>query len=177
LPILDGKVALGFLDLIEVKFVGRFLDQGVSWAMIHQVRERAGELYPGVSHPFCTKEFMTDGREIFAELHNETGESSLLEIARDQHVFWDMTKPFLKQLEFTGGNVLERWWPLGIDHPVVVDPKRNFGQPTISKDGVRTQVLAASVRASNSIDEVARWYQISPRSVQEAVDYEQSLVA
>jgi hypothetical protein len=37
--------------------------------------------------------------------------------------------------------------------------------------------LARSFRANGSIEEVARWYEISPKSVQEAVDYEQRLAA
>lgn len=177
LPPMENKVALGFLDLIEVKFVGAFLDQGVSWPMIHKVREKARELYPNDSHPFCTKQFVTDGQQVFIDVHNETGESSLLEIASDQHVFAQITKPFLKQLEFRDGAILERWWPLGREGQVVLDPRKNFGQPTMSDDGVATQVLAASFRANGSIAEVARWYEISPQAVQQAVDYEQSLAA
>lgn len=178
LPEIDHKIALGFLDLIEVKFVGAFLDRGVSWPMIHRVREKAAELYPGISHPFCTKHFVTDGQRIFSQVHRETGESSLLEIATDQHVFAQLTRPFLKQLEFKGGSTLERWWPLGVDRQIVVDPKKNFGQPTISQEGIATKVLAESVRAnSGSVEQVARWYEISPQSVQQAVDYEQSLAA
>src|ERR1041384_2570817 len=50
LPEIDNKMALGFLDLIEVMFVGAFLDRGVSWPMIHRVREKAAKLYPEVSH-------------------------------------------------------------------------------------------------------------------------------
>lgn len=177
LPILESKVALGFLDLIEVKFVGAFLDRGVSWPMIHKVRERAAELYPDISHPFCTQQFFTDGQKIFTEVHRETGEASLLEIASDQHVFADITKPFLKQLEFRDGTILERWWPLGIERHIVVDPKKNFGQPTVSQEGIATQVLAESVKANGSVEEVARWYEISAESVQDAVDYEGSLAA
>jgi uncharacterized protein (DUF433 family) len=177
LPDINDKLALGFLDLIEIKFVGAFLDRGVSWPMIHQAREKAAGLYPGVSHPFCTRQFFTDGHRIFTALHRETGESSLLEIATDQHVFSEITRPFLKQLEFKDGTTLERWWPLGIDKQIVVDPKKNFGQPTISNEGIATQVLAETVRANGSVEEVARWYEISPQSVQQAVDYEQSLAA
>jgi uncharacterized protein (DUF433 family) len=177
LPPIDNKVALGFLDLIEVKFVGAFLDKGVSWPMIHKVREKARELYPDISHPFCTKQFGTDGHLVFIEVHKETGDGSLLEIANDQHVFASITKPFLKQLEFRDGKILERWWPLGRDHNVVLDPRKNFGQPTMSEEGVATQVLAKSVQANGSIDEVARWYEIKPTSVREAVAYEQSLAA
>jgi len=177
LPDINGKLGLGFLDLIEIKFVGAFLDRGVSWPMIHQAREKAAGLYPGVSHPFCTRQFFTDGRRIFTELHRETRESSLLEIATDQHVFSEITRPFLKQLEFKDGTTLERWWPLGTDKQIVVDPKKNFGQPTISHEGIATQVLAETVRANGSVEEVARWYEISPQSVQQAVYYERSLAA
>src|SRR5215470_11866848 len=103
LPDINNKVALGFLDLIEIKFVGAFLDHGVSWPMIHKVREKAAEIFPDVSHPFCTKQFVTDGQRVFAELHKETGESSLLDIATDQTVFGGLTRPFIKQLEFRDG--------------------------------------------------------------------------
>ncbi|HEY5743548.1 MAG TPA: hypothetical protein VIS99_13515, partial [Terrimicrobiaceae bacterium] len=44
LPAISGQVALGFLDLIEIRFVGAFLDKGVSWPMIHKVREKAAEI-------------------------------------------------------------------------------------------------------------------------------------
>ena len=175
LPEIDGKVALGFLDLIEIKFVGAFLDHGVSRPMIHKVREKAAEIYPDTSHPFCTKQFVTDGQGIFAQVHKETGETSLLEIATDQHVFTQLTKPFLKQLEFRGKTILERWWPLGMDKHIVLDPRKNFGQPTVCKEGVATRVLAKSFLANGSIQEVARWYEIDPKSVQEAVEYENSL--
>jgi uncharacterized protein (DUF433 family) len=177
LPTIDGQIALGFLDLIEVKFVGAFLDKGVSWPMIHRVREKAAELYPAVSHPFCTQQFVTDGHRVFIDVHRETGESTLLELASDQHVFAALTRPFLKQLEFRDGTVLERWWPMGTDHHIVVDPRKNFGHPIVSNEGIATRVLAESVKANGSVEEVARWYEINPQSVQEAVEYERSLAA
>ena len=177
LPSLENKVALGFLDLIEIKFVDIFLNQGVSWSVIHKVREKAQRLYPETDHPFCTQKFFTDGHQIFREVHEETGETCLEEIATNQRVFVEITKPFLKQLEFKNGTILERWWPLGIDRPIVVDPRKNFGQPTVVTNGIPTQTLARSYRANGSVDEVAKWYEISSKCVQEAVDYEQSLAA
>ncbi len=177
LPSIENKIALGFLDLIEIKFVDAFLNKGVSWAVIHKVREKAQELYPDTNHPFCTKQFVTDGCQIFRDLHKETGENCLEEIATDQRVFAEITKPFLKQLEFRDGTILERWWPMGTDRHVVVDPRKNFGQPTMVAEGIPTQILVKSYRANNSVDEVARWYEISPESVQEAIEYEHSLAA
>ena len=178
LPSIDSKVALGFLDLIEVKLVAAFLDIGVTWTVIHKVREKAQELYADTRHPFCTKRFVTDGRQIFQEVHSETDDVCLVEIVTDQAVFAEIIRPFLKQLEFRDGTILERWWPLGKEHQIVVDPRKNFGQPSLVTQGIPTQNLVRSYRANgSSLEEVARWYEISPESVREAVDYEQSLVA
>ena len=147
--------------------------------MIHKVREKAACIYPAASHPFCTKQFVTDGQRIFADVHQETREMTLLEIATDQHVFSEVTKPFLRQLQFKEDKtILEKWWPMGTDRQIVLDPKKNFGQPTVFREGISTRVLAESYRANNeSLEDVARWYEIDPVSVKDAVEYEQSLAA
>src|ERR1043166_6002145 len=44
-PPIHGNLALGFQDLIEIRFVDAFLKQGASWAAIHRARERAAELF------------------------------------------------------------------------------------------------------------------------------------
>jgi uncharacterized protein (DUF433 family) len=175
---IDHKLALGFLDLIEVRFVDAFLKSGVSWTIIHKAREMAGARFPGESHPFCTRRFVTDGHGIFVELHTEGAPARFLEIVRDQQVFAEIMRPFIKGLEFGERNSLERWWPMGRDQPVVIDPRRNFGQPTIFNEGIPTAVLARSVKANDgSVEAVAGWYEISPESVKAAIKYEQSLGA
>jgi len=148
LPAIESKIALGFLDLIEIKFVNAFLNAGVSWAIIHKVRAKAQKLYPDTNHPFCTKQFVTDGRQIFQDVHDETGDVCLVEIATDQRVFATIITPFLKELDFRDGTTLKCWWPLGKDRDIVVDPRKNFGQPTVFREGIPTQNLARSYRAN-----------------------------
>jgi uncharacterized protein (DUF433 family) len=58
-----------------------------------------------------------------------------------------------------------------------VDPRRNFGQPTISTTGIPTRVLADSVAGNGSIAEVARWFEVPDALVAEAVEFEKSLAA
>ena len=173
----ENNLALGFLDLMEIRFVDAFLKHGVSWSMIHKAREKAAERFPEVSHPFCTNRFVTDGREIFVELQHETSEPGLLEIVQNQKVFGEIVRPFLKEFDFGEGNILERWWPLGKDRLVAIDPRRNFGQPTIFKDGVPTKILATSLNANGSVEEVAEWFEVSPQSVADAAEFEQQLAA
>lgn len=173
---IDHCLALGFLDLIEIRFVDAFLKAGVSWATLRQARERAEEMFK-VTHPFCTNSFVTDGREIFVELHRETGEPSLIEIVQRQAVFAQIIKPFLKELEFVEGSGLVRWWPLGEKRMVVLDPTRNFGRPIVDPHGVPTEVLANAAKAAGSIAEVARWYEVPEREIQDAIEFEQRLAA
>jgi hypothetical protein len=71
---LDGVIALGFLDLIEVRFIDAFRRSGVSWKSIRLAYDRARELI-GSEHPFSTKIFRSDGRRIFAEIVQQSSRS------------------------------------------------------------------------------------------------------
>jgi uncharacterized protein (DUF433 family) len=173
---IDHSLAVGFLDLIEIRFVDAFLKAGVSWATLRQARQRAEEIFK-VTHPFCTNRFVTDGREIFVELHRETGEPSLVEIVNRQAVFAQIIRPFLKELEFAEGTGLVRWWPLGEQRLVVLDPTRNFGRPIVARHGVPTEVLASAARVTGSVTEVARWYEVPEEEIKDAVEFEQRLAA
>lgn len=176
LEAIDNKLALGFLDLLEIRCVDAFIDAGVSWKTLRQVHETAQKMidYP---HPFCTNRFATDGQTIFMTLREKNDEVTLLDMRNLQGVFDKIIRPFLKNVEFAPGEIPTRWWPLGQDRLVALDPRRHFGQPIVFDDGIPTSVLAQSVSANGSIEEVARWFEISPLSVRSAVKFEQSLAA
>jgi len=167
-------MAVGFLDLIEIRCVDAFVRAGVSWKTLRVAHTRAQQAL-GVSHPFCTNQFKLAGREIILEIPQEDSEPMLWDIARDQREFGRITRLFLKDLEFLQGELPERWWPNGKNHLVALDPRRSFGQPIIFNEGVPTGTLARSVRANGSILQVARWFEISAASVREAVEFERSL--
>src|SRR5213594_1577096 len=114
---IDHSLALGFLDLVEIRFVDAFLKAGVSWTTLHRARERAKEMFK-VSHPFCTNRFMTDGREILLDLDGESSEPRLLDVVPRQQVFAAIVKPLLRDLEFAGDARVVRWWPLGTHRQV-----------------------------------------------------------
>lgn len=173
---IDHSLALGFLDLIEIRFVDAFVKAGVSWTMLRKAHERGVELFEN-PHPFCTNRFVTDGRDIFAELHRKTGEASLLEIVNRQHVFAQIISPFLKELEFTDCDVLVRWRPATTRRLVVLDPTRNFGRPIVNQHGVPTEILATATKACGSIQEVSRWYEVPEDEIEDAVEFEQKLAA
>lgn len=173
---IDHSMALGFLDLIEVRCVDALLEAGVSWPTLRRAHTQAKHLV-GHEHPFCTNRFATDGRAVFMELCDEELGTSLWDIGDVQRVFEQIIQPFLKNTDFGDDNLVDRWWPRGKSHLVALDPRRSFGHPIIFRVGIPTVVLARSVQANGSVEEVARWFEVEPICVREAVEFEQSLAA
>jgi uncharacterized protein (DUF433 family) len=171
---LEDKLAVGFKDLMEIRFVDAFLNRGVTWKTM-RAAHLAAKAKLGTDHPFCTHRFATDGREILLHQAEASGDTCLIDITNDQREFERIVLPFLKELDFDGG--VTRWWPMGRKRSVVVDPARNLGQPTVTQSGVPTRVLASSVKTNGSAEAVARWFEVATAEVRDALEFEQSLAA
>lgn len=167
-----GIPALDFADLLEVRFVHAFREYGVSWKAIRIASKRAAELL-GLKYPFSSRQFSTDGRTILARFVDETGDATLLDLVRDQYEFQRIISEYLfGQIEFDERDAPARWWPVDGSKRIVIDPRRSFGSPIVTPEGVPTRVLARAVQAEESIDLVAALYNVDSKSVQEAHEYE-----
>lgn len=174
LPQLEGGVALGFLDLMEIRFVDAFIEAGLSLRKIRRAAKLATELV-GSDHPFSTRKFRTDGKRIFAEVEHESrGDKALYDIELNQLGIYDVILPsLLEGVEFDDAGQAARWRPDPSVLPsVVIDPQRQFGQPIVIEGGVQTAVLADAVKAEGSIEAVARWYELPKTAVEQAVRFE-----
>jgi uncharacterized protein (DUF433 family) len=169
---LDNKVSLSFRDLLELRFVDAFIRAGVSWRTMRRAHTKAqNEL--GTTHPFCSNRISTDGKSILMRQAQEDSDEALINLVTDQHEFSRIVQDFLKELEFSGNDIV--WWPLGKERQIVLDPRRNFGQPTVTRSGVPSATLARSVKANSSQEIVSRWYEVHPDEVHDAVEFEESL--
>jgi uncharacterized protein (DUF433 family) len=169
---LDNKISLSFRDLLELRFVDAFIRAGVSWRTMRRAHTKAqSELQ--TTHPFCSNRIFTDGRSILLRQGEEDSDQTLIDLATDQAEFSRIVERFRKELEFSGNDII--WWPLGKQRQIVLDPRRNFGQPTVTKSGVPAATLARSVKANSSQEIVAKWYEVHPDEVRDAVEFEESL--
>lgn len=168
---LEGRYALSFYDMIELKFVNAFLEAGVSWKTMRVARAKAEALF-GTEHPFCTGRFATDGITIIEKASDDANEGSMYDFLKDQKLFKEITQHFIKQLDFSDDGFIKRWWPCGKKGAVVIDPEKNFGRPTLARFGVTTDILAESYKSLGSVEEVADWYEVPENEVKAAVDFE-----
>jgi uncharacterized protein (DUF433 family) len=176
---IDGQVALGFLDLMEIRFVDAFLKAGLSLSTIRRAAQLAAELV-GSDHPFSTQKFRTDGKRIIAELQAPGRDRTTLDLESAQFGIYDVIAPsLLKGVEFDASGQAARWRPYEHDMPhVVLDPRRQFGQPVVDAGaGPQTSVIADAVKTEGSIEAVAHWFELDPDKVRQAVEFEIRLAA
>lgn len=173
---------LTFLDLMELKFVSMFRSppHRISMPVIRAAWLRASNYFAS-DHPFCMKQFRTDGKRIFAELQETTDRPSGMsradfveELAIAQLVFADMVEPFFLELEWDH-DLANRYWPLGKKNRVVLDPQRSFGKPIDSPTGVRTFTLYQASLSGETRKRIAEWYDVPVIAVTKAVQYERYL--
>jgi uncharacterized protein (DUF433 family)/DNA-binding transcriptional MerR regulator len=169
--------AMSFHDLLEVRFVHAFRRHGVSLQTIRLASERARELF-ATDYPFTSRRFRTDGRSIFASALQDTGETDLLDLVKQQYAFRKVIEPSLYQgIEFNESLTAARWYPSPRSRAVVLDPAIAFGKPIVTHGSIRTSVLYDALAAEGDKHLVARLYEVPTTSVDAAVAFEESLAA
>lgn len=171
--LLDGEKVLGFRDLVETLFVAVFRQKGVSLQTIRRVIVNAAELLEP-SYPLSSLSFKTDGRSIVADVVDEQERRLLFDLDTGQYLLELVLDRLRDGLDYSE-RFAARWWPLGKDRRVVIDPERSFGRAIVSDEGVPTAALAGAFRAEKSIPAVAHWFGVPERAVEEAVSFEARL--
>lgn len=175
----EGRVRLSFLDLIELRLADLVLEQGIRLHVLRRCLENAAEVL-GTNYPLASQRLYHDGRQILVQLkrRNVDTPQTLVELLTMQGAFADVVRPFLSQIRYDERDIAATWWPLGTDRRVVIDPRRAFGSPIESTHSVQTSILAASFEANaRDVDRVAWWYGVPRESVLDSVDFERRRAA
>jgi uncharacterized protein (DUF433 family) len=174
LPKLDDQLGLGFLDLMQLRVVARVVaETDISLQKLRRALVLAQDLVQH-AHPFTTARFRTDGRNLFVEIGRETDTPQLDDVLGRQYGFHRVIEPSFKDVDLD--IEITRWWPLGKQRSVVLDPRRSFGTPIASTSGIPTAALALAAERHGSPREAARWYPpATEREVRDAIAFERRL--
>lgn len=173
---LPGGV-IGFRDLLELRMVASFVQHGVSLRVIRATAD-AARAHFGSDYPLTNQRFLTDGKRIFLEAVEKSGEERMVDVLRKQYVFSAIIKPSLYAGIEYGEDGARRWFPVPKRREVVLDPALQFGTPVLASVGIPTDTIYASYLAEGrNRAMVARVFVITPRMVGEAVAFEEKLAA
>jgi len=160
-----GPGAVSFLDLVEVVMISG-LRRWFSPHVIRQIVEDCEQVL-GTRYPLASHRFETDGREIY--LRRESVLVGLL--GRKWETAWhELLQPFLHQLDYRD-EFAARWYPLGRNAEVVIDPEYGFGLPVIKGTGIRTEIVAERFEHERDY-EIADDLGVGVSQVQDALRFE-----
>ncbi len=165
-----------FVDLIDLLFVKRFLNYGLSLQKVRAALVEATKIL-GTNH-FARESFFTDGRNIYLEV-KDSGDAILELLSGGQWVISSVIRQLSHQIDFDQPcGVARRWYPLGKDGLIVLDPAISFGRPIIKKKNITTLNVYDFFKGENEdINRVSKWMNISEREVKAAIQFEQQLAA
>src|SRR5690606_10394220 len=121
---MEGTRAVSFHTLIEFYVMMRFSESGVKPRQVLQAHSDLSKLFK-TPFPFAKKEVLdsisTDSKNIYFDIEGVT-----MTLNGTKQFNLDIIKLFFINLDFGADDLASRYWPLGKDKTIVVDPQRKF---------------------------------------------------
>jgi hypothetical protein len=171
---MEGKTALTFRDLLEVRFIRHFLRAAVSWRVIRQAAgEARRDFLDGDDRRL---RYSTDGMTVFADAMAKNGDRRARDLVGNQYVLLHvLCKSIRSEFDLEGEDLIRAWRPRAQTRLVLLDPGRSFGRPIVA-DGIPTRALAdALVAEHGNAARVAALYGTSEEAVRQAAAFELTL--
>lgn len=164
---------LDFHTLIELFTIAQLRARGVSMTVIRNARQELS-MRLQTPHPFALEGLMTSGRTLIKSLNEEV----LLELGTNgQTAFCKVIQPFCERLDFAKRSSLaSRYYPLGREKPIIVDPSHAFGRPVIDGTNITTEAILSLLRGGEAVEDIAESFEIDPQAVLAAQAFEQRKV-
>lgn len=154
-----------FVGLAEIYVLNAFRRAGVPMQRIRPALARLTEDMD-LTAALASERLKTDGTEILYEYgaaDPSSGVSELVVVRNGQRVFTEVVQQYLNTIIYDSGWVRRIRLPQFGDLDVNVDPEINWGQPTLTRAGVRVQDVVSRIRAGEDARSVARDFDL-PRS-------------
>lgn len=174
----EQNTRCSFLQLIEIVVAAQFRKaEHAKFQTVRRAYENARTEW-GLEYPFAHLELKALGGHIIRVLRQgDKFESSLQAV--DQPSQWtlpDLVQETIDQLDYEY-ELAARWYPVGKDIPIVIDPRISAGLPVIQGRGVTIQVVHKRFKAGQRIGFIAQDFELDNGVVEEAVRYAERVAA
>ena len=161
----DGNKAINFYTLIEFYTFYKLRVKGVSAQKIQRAHKTISKEL-NTHYPFATN-IRTDGKEIWYDYLDELVNAN----GKQQLDIKSVLEPFLHKIDFGENNLAELYFPLERSRNVVVDPKRQFGQPIISGRNLRIETIRKLYEGGETRKNICQLYELKISQVDDALRY------
>ena len=174
----DGPAMVSFLQLIEIVVAARFRKaERVPFQTVRKAHQN-GQRDFGLPYPFAHLRLEAIGGHIVRRLHGEQPGVSLQAV--DSPAQWTipgLVLDLVHQLDYER-KLAARWYPVGKQVPIVVDPQVSAGRPTVRGRGVTIATLHWRWKgARQTIDFIAQDFVLPRDQVERALQYAENVAA
>ena len=174
-----GRDVVTWGEFVEASFLAHYRNSGVPMRRMRPVVERLRTEFKS-QYPLAELRPFAQGKELLMEIQAEIGleQQMLLVVLRtNQIVLTDRAQQFHDSVTWSKQRrrVAKSMVLVDSAQSVTVDPLVAFGEPAVRS--IRTDILASSYRAGDSIEDLAIGYDLDVAEVNDALRYELSIAA
>jgi len=163
----DKSKAVNFNTLLEFYIFYSLSEKGMSASKIKKSHEFLSEKF-NCKYPFIKYNVYTDGNSVFTE-KNE-GQFINVDLSA-QYEIPEFLIPFVDKIEFNNENIAVRFYPLGKDSEIVIDPELRFGEPVIKGTRISTSSIYSFYKAGETTEFISKIYDLSEKTVKDVVQF------
>ncbi len=163
-----------FYTLMELIAVNSFREIGLSFRKIKKAHDILSNLIK-TPYPFASSRLLSDRKNIFLDQDN----MDLLGLDNQmQYSFKNLVTPYCIKIDFnTKTGLAKRYWPMGKEHSIVVDPNHSFGQPIIKDTNITIYSILNFINSGETTESISRFFEIDQRYIQDVLLFKDRLAA
>lgn len=162
--------AVSFHTLVEFYIFYQLKESGVSTQAILNAHKELSQIFE-TPFPFAKSEILDGmncfGKKIVFEMNND----EIIDLDSTKQLNLKFIKNFMHKLEFDNNSLATRLYPLGKKNSIVVDPRHQFGQPTIQGTNLFPETIYNLYKKKETKKFIASSYDITIKQVNDAIDY------
>jgi len=166
---IENSKAVSFHTLIEFYVLILLAEAGVKTRQVLNAHKELARHF-NTMFPFARKSILenirTDGNKIYFNLNE-----SILSLDGTKQFNLDFIKIFFKNLDFDEDLLATKFWPLGKEKNIIIDPKRQFGHPVIGSTNIYPETIYNLYKSGESVEFIAFTYEIGKKEVRDAIDF------
>jgi uncharacterized protein (DUF433 family) len=166
---LNNSKAVSFHTLIEFFVFYQMAEAGVRPREVLNSHIELSKIFQ-TPFPFAQKDILENIRTTGKKVFFETKEG-ILSLDGLKQFKLDFIRVFFKNLEFDNELVASRFWPLGREKSILVDPRRQFGHPVLGSTNIYPETIYNLIKSGEPVDFIAFTYEIDKKCIEDAIIY------
>lgn len=119
-------------------------------------------------YPFASYKLLVNKKDILYRMSEETWVHANYS---KQIIIHQIITGFFKKIDFSDKDLAERFWPLGKERNIVVDPHHQFGQPVINGTNINAATIFSMYESGEPKSTIGILYDLTEGQVDDAIAF------